>query len=385
MNRVIDWNSEQIINDTLYFPIELELPKGVTTADGNPLLKNKTWLQVTRNKEKYKFQMMTLFQEESEIRSSYNGNIVFEDYFKGNPEIIRVRDGVLLSKAKAKDYLRANKNPNKAAAKYNCEVVAIGTTCVGHPTEPDAPDMCETKYETICKWVNNPSYPTLPTIPEPGHGEGGSNSQGSETVIVLDPEVSIENLQKRLECFNNVPDNANTKYRITIHSELANPKSPIDVIEGNSVGHAFITLEKVNGTNISRLFFGFYPKNSFKATIEYDETSAIGDDGENLFRRSDIQYTKSISNSSFKNVLSTSVRLAKDNYNLEHNNCTHYALNVFNSGMDSNSLLTLTASRNFLAPYDNPSQVYRTLELMSANGNTNVKIGIGLVPKNRCN
>ncbi len=51
----------------------------------------------------------------------------------------------------------------------------------------------------------------------------------------------------------------------------------------------------------------------------------------------------------------------------------------------SNSLLTLTASRNFVAPYDNPSQIYRTLKQMSANGNTNVKIGTGSVPKNRCN
>jgi hypothetical protein len=76
--------------------------------------------------------------------------------------------------------------------------------------------------------------------------------------------------------------------------------------------------------------------------------------------------------------------LLKDNYNLEHNNCTHYALNVFNSGMDSKSLLTLTASWNFLAPYDNPSQII-ILEQMSAKGITNVKIRTGPIPNNRCN
>ena len=73
-------------------------------------------------------------------------------------------------------------------------------------------------------------------------------------------------------------------------------------------------------------------------------------------------------------------------YDLNYNNCTDYAVNVFNSGMASNDKLTLLSSKNPYALYDNPSTLYLTLEKLKTSGNSNITIGSNLIiQRNSCN
>ena len=80
------------------------------------------------------------------------------------------------------------------------------------------------------------------------------------------------------------------------------------------MGLAFITLEKTNGSQISRLTFGFYPNASFKTPFKGAVPSSISNDGESITRVSNIQYTQVISQSSFQKILNASINLSKLEY-----------------------------------------------------------------------
>jgi len=130
----------------------------------------------------------------------------------------------------------------------------------------------------------------------------------------------------------------------------------------------------------------FYPNASFKTPFKGAVPSSIGNDGESITRVSNIQYTQSVSQSSFQNVINAAINLSKIDYDLDYNNCTHYAVNVFNSGMANNNKLTLLPSNNPFALYDNPSNLFLTLEKLKTNGKPNITIGSSLVKQlNSCN
>lgn len=138
---------------------------------------------------------------------------------------------------------------------------------------------------------------------------------------VVAPEVTID-LKKRLDCFKTVPNNGAT-YSITLHAHKG-------VGGSNKPGHAFITLEKSNGNNIQRLSYGFYPVSGPASATMQNVPSAIGEESGDEFRLSDSRYSLSINAVQFQQMVKESLEMANENYHLLHNNCVHYATNVFN-------------------------------------------------------
>lgn len=196
-----------------------------------------------------------------------------------------------------------------------------------------------------------------------GYGGGSSGNSGtdaSNTIIVIAPVKEIV-LSDRLVCFLNVPDNANTKYNITLHVD-------------NSInfGHAFLTIEKSNGSQLQRLTYGFYPKTTstfmtVTSTI-FPTNSAIGEETEDGNRISDIRYRLSFTGATgktiFNNVLNRSLMSASNPYLLTDYNCTDYAISVFNEALSTNKIDASSFYR--------PVQLHDLLKTMKRNGNTNI-------------
>ncbi len=93
-----------------------------------------------------------------------------------------------------------------------------------------------------------------------GGGGGGGGSSAPASTYYEAPAEPI-NIQELLNCFNNIPSNAQTTYKVTIHTHLANPSNPYQVynVSGDDPGHAYITMQKTNGSATRSLTFGFYP------------------------------------------------------------------------------------------------------------------------------
>lgn len=206
--------------------------------------------------------------------------------------------------------------------------------------------------------------------PEYGGGDHGGG-EPAVLVMVIGPVTSID-LESRLACFNQVPSNSSTVYKMTISSELASKNVPTAVIgPKNSVGHAFLTLEKTNGTNVQRLSFGFYPEADFLLTKQPVDNS-IGEESSNIDRRSDISYSVTLNEASFLDVAEQAITSSENKYDLNDYNCTDYAIEVFNSGRPSNEQLVVPNSANPYAPYTTPSGLYLKLNSMKAAGTTGI-------------
>jgi len=196
----------------------------------------------------------------------------------------------------------------------------------------------------------------------PGNGWGSSS-----TLVAAAPDVPID-LQERLNCFGQVPSNANTLYRVTLHVDKGNYYS-------FDVGHTFITLEKSNGgSNFQRLSYGFYPQNGLKSTTGQPVTSKMGEDSG---RESDIRYTVNVGAAVFQNAINMSLNKASKDYELYNYNCTHYALDVFNIVLPAGSQVSGIST---------PNGLYDLFDEMSNIGINRNKIEGGNLPKSTdCN
>lgn len=143
-------------------------------------------------------------------------------------------------------------------------------------------------------------------------------------ITIVTPVVEI-NLAQRLACFNSVPTNEDTNYRITLHAQRGGTSF------GDKPGHGYITLEKTNGNQMQRLTYGFYPKANLGSNLFAPVQSAMGEEFGNDFRNSDARYYLNITKEKFDLAISTSLILAQEMYDLDQNNCVHYATDVFNA------------------------------------------------------
>lgn len=195
-----------------------------------------------------------------------------------------------------------------------------------------------------------------------GGGGGGSHGGGSGgTSFEAVAPVTTINIEQRLDCFKNVVDDVNTKYKVTLNAHR------ID-LNSDKPGHAYLTIEKSNGTQLQRLSYGFYPQTFAGSATMQPTPSAMGEESSDDDRKSDARYSLSVTKAQFNSIISQSIALSKVPYDLNENNCTHYATDVFNSLLPSNGQLN---NNGFLTP----DGVYTYLANLKQAGNPNVTLG----------
>lgn len=221
-----------------------------------------------------------------------------------------------------------------------------------------------------------------------GGGSGGSpTTTYSATNFIAAAPINAINLQQRLDCFNTVPTNSSTTYKMTIHVHSArqgHPSQEFNLTTGDP-GHAYITLEKVNGSNVQRLSFGFYPKYSSLVTpTKQPVVSGIGEEHSNPLRRSDIRYSLNLNETAFNNAVNSAASNSSNSYSLSDYNCTDYAIAVFNAGVSSTQQLNVPNSN--ITGFTTPGALYSTLNQMKNTANSNVTDGsTSPPPSTNCN
>lgn len=202
-----------------------------------------------------------------------------------------------------------------------------------------------------------------------GGASGGANTPSATNFNALAPVEAID-IYERLDCFSSVPSNADTTYKITLHAHSAHEGYPTQEFWSGDPGHAYITLEKSNGSNVQRLSFGFYPKVATWVTPTKNAVaSGMGEESSNDIRRSDIRITNQITASAFNNAVNKAKTASAKPYDLNDYNCTDYAVDVFNASQNSNGQLIVPNSN---IGFTTPAGLYKTLDQKRVSGNTNV-------------
>lgn len=212
-----------------------------------------------------------------------------------------------------------------------------------------------------------------------GGGSGGSTTPSATNFLAAQPAQSI-NLAQRLLCFNAVPTNASTTYKITIHAHSAIQGLPSAEfnLPARDPGHAYITLEKANGSNVQRLSFGFYPKvETWVTPTKNGVASGIGEEYANQYRRSDIRMTRTLTNAEFTSAVSSASSNGTKTYDLNDYNCTDFALEVFNASQSSSNQLNVPNSN---IGFTTPAGLYKKLDELRVGGNQNVSNTSGRPP-----
>jgi len=155
-----------------------------------------------------------------------------------------------------------------------------------------------------------------------GSGGGSGANEGSTytttetaSITVINPDYPINDILKFIECFDTTKP-----AKLTIYVDQPVSNSNI-VASFSSVGHAFIGISQ--GDNSST--FGFYP-NSPTNPWSPEATPIFGDDNHHSY---DVSLTLDITASQLEDI----IKLTKDfndNYDLNNNNCTDFAIQIGN-------------------------------------------------------
>jgi len=211
-----------------------------------------------------------------------------------------------------------------------------------------------------------------------GGGGGGGGSGGAASYFVESPTEPI-NLQQLIDCFNTIPSTAQTTYKITLHTALAEPGKPYQVYNATdkTPGHAYITMQKTNGAATRSLTFGFYPTaDSWMSVLKNAEDSSIGKEDDEK-RRSDASYTLNVTSTAFNNARNVALSGSLQKYDLNNFNCTNYAIQVFEAAMGGGTGLQVP---NSSVGYKTPSSLYLRLSDMKTAGTAGISTTTTLAP-----
>ncbi|UIR57861.1 hypothetical protein LZQ00_08580 [Sphingobacterium sp. SRCM116780] len=211
-----------------------------------------------------------------------------------------------------------------------------------------------------------------------GGGGGGTGGGGGGASYLYESPSEPINLQQLLNCFNNVPSNAQTTYKITIHAHLANPNNVTQVynFSTDDPGHAYITMQKSNGSTTRSLTFGFYPSSdSWMTAVKDAEGASIGREDPQQ-RRSDASYTINVTAATFNNARNIALTGSTRPYDLNDYNCTDYAEEVFNAALGGAGL----AVPNSTIGYTTPAGLYGRLSQMKTAGVTGISLTQSMAP-----
>ena len=215
---------------------------------------------------------------------------------------------------------------------------------------------------------------------------GGSNTGGgamTEETILIDKEFQDENsaivIQKYINCFTSIPD-AGAKCSIEIMTDIPvdnNPNAFFD-IDARSPGHTFLSLSKSNGSQHVTQNIGFYPAVGYKSITFFPTSGKLINNAGHEFNAS---LSMEISTTQLLAMLNKMLETSNQSYDIELNNCTDWALSVFNLGRTTPFVIPRypipTSSTMNLA--NTPQGLYRKLQEMVANNDAEkgrVTIGI---------
>jgi hypothetical protein len=193
-------------------------------------------------------------------------------------------------------------------------------------------------------------------------------------------------LQKYINCFNAVPD-AGSTCTIKLCADIPVNNLPGQLItSGYEPGHAFITMTKTNGSQTVTQSFGFYPQGGFKSIFFAGTASKIVDDGkQGSLHEYNASISMNVSTIDFNGTLSLALSKSTLLYDLNDNNCTDFALDLFNSNRYGNPNPIIVPDWTYSygpAGHTNygttPNGLYKKLqEMKSANGSESGNIQIG--------
>lgn len=151
------------------------------------------------------------------------------------------------------------------------------------------------------------------------------DSPESPTAIEIDLQNDI------IDCFDTT-NNQNGYHTITIYVdqpvENSNDTYDINIFGDIEVGHTFIGLEQGSNGVVNQKVLGLYPNGG--VSPDQPETSAIYiDDGGHDYDVSiRIEVTPTVFNAMINYI--SSINTSDPNYNLNNNNCSNFALSLFN-------------------------------------------------------
>jgi hypothetical protein len=186
----------------------------------------------------------------------------------------------------------------------------------------------------------------------------------------LSEDLSPIDLNKYLKCFSAIPDNGAT-CSIEIFTDIPVDNDPNKLFNWSlgSPGHTFIQIKKTNGTNSLMQNIGFYPNQRWKTMVEPGGVDAkFADNSEHEFNAS---LKMSLTAAQLKNTINKILSLSQSKYDIEHYNCTDFALDVFNCNRPNNPLtidkyyIPGTISFNGSST---PQGVYKKLKTMKDSG-----------------
>jgi hypothetical protein len=173
------------------------------------------------------------------------------------------------------------------------------------------------------------------------------------------PAVDI---QKIFKCFDDVYDFPGTTYEVTLNVDVPTNSHPERAIDfwGNP-GHTFITITKANSANNQSVTqnFGFYPQSGPSSLTLNDVPGKIVNDE---FHEVNAKIKVSISQNDFNLIRANAIYWATLPYNLQTNNCSDFALKLFNLTRLSNPIVVPV----FIAEINIPLTPGLTIPILSA-------------------
>ena len=267
------------------------------------------------------------------------------------------------------EQLGCHPRPNVSVSATNCYDVIYddGTTISGPP-------VGMVSGGTTIPYV----YPCPNGGPVTANCPGPAGNNGWEYTPILhidenDDDPFID-LQKLINCFNQVPDLGAT-YSIKLCTDIPIdffPDAPFNV--SGSPGHTFLTLTKTNGSQTVSQSMGFYPTSkSLNSVPGGFKDNGIAGDGH--------RYNASIiianaSSFSFNTVIQYILAHQNDNYNLAQNNCTNMVVSAFNSIINPPIImqpfpviLPPATANTVLIVEQSPQGLYQSIKTFNAVGN----------------
>ncbi|TDW97073.1 hypothetical protein [Dinghuibacter silviterrae] len=223
-------------------------------------------------------------------------------------------------------------------------------------------------------------------------GDPGNENQpagpGSIPSILVDQDYTaslpVVDLSKMFNCFDddNIVPSIGATYTITICSDVPVNALPEAAINNDptSAGHSFLVVTKTNGTASLTQAFGFYPAQTPSVFNPFAPVpSNVKDNGGHEVNAS---YSINVSHDQFAGFRQTALNLSKNQYSLDNDNCTDFAVGSFNAAggtqlnlpplivyMPATIMNGVTASPSYQVKIKNsPQGLYAALQQMKQQG-----------------
>ena len=162
-----------------------------------------------------------------------------------------------------------------------------------------------------------------PTVSSPQTVTNNYDSHGQYVYQIDSPGPQLD-IREYLKCFG-INSNSNSIFRVVIYVDQVLPgyRSFNLNSSNSSPGHVYVGLEEYSNGQATVRHLGFYPNDLVNPITPSSDGHAQEDD-----RAYDVSLTIEVEWGQFLGIVSSLEGAAGAEYNLNSNNCTHYALNA---------------------------------------------------------